>query len=84
MLEFSILKGKAPILFAKPQLKALGAKIDFATDEMILPSGKKIHLPEASSGHYMLPICDFSEEGFAKSGSPKISTPEVTVFVTEK
>ena len=122
---------------------------------MILPSGKKIHLPEASSGHFMPPICDFSVESSeecvavcdqqpenspsdktkaktpplvqdsdddddddlpelvasssdeelvqrssievdnsdsgtedgsssAESGSPKISTPELTVFMTEK
>ena len=77
----SLLKGRAPILFAKPQLKALKAKLDFETDELILPNGKKIFLPEDKiSKHYLLPICDFySPEDNTSDKDPVRAEAEVLV-----
>ena len=63
VMDISLVKGRAPILFSKPQLKAHRAVVDYGENTMHLPHlGKTVSLPEAPSGHYLIPLCDFPDK----------------------
>ena len=60
-IEVDIVSNEIPLLISKPTMTQLGMSIDFAKDELCM-NGKIQVLKSNSSGHYILPVCEWADE----------------------